>query len=62
MSSTYTCAICKGTFDKGLTDAEAAEQYLKEFPLTSRFIPVEQCDLVCRDCFEKLQLGTLEHP
>ena len=45
----YECAICKGIFEKQLTDEEAAEQLKDEFP---GFTP-DECDIVCDDCYKK---------
>lgn len=45
----YQCAICKGIFEKGLTDEEAKEQLLEEFGNYDS----EDCDLVCDDCYNE---------
>lgn len=45
----YQCAICKGIFEKVLTDEEAKEQLLEEFG----DYDVEDCDLVCDDCYNE---------
>ncbi len=50
MSDQYTCTICKGIFDKGWSDEEAAAE--KEEIFGS--VPLEECDLVCDDCFNQL--------
>lgn len=47
----FECAVCKGIFIKGLTDAEAEEQFKKEFP---RFIREKSDGLVCDDCFRTM--------
>ena len=48
----FKCAVCKGIFEKGLTDEEAKEQYKKEFP-NLPFEDYEQ-NLVCDDCYKKM--------
>lgn len=48
-SNEYQCAICKGIFEKALTDEEAKEQLLNEFGDYN----VEDCDLVCDDCYNE---------
>ncbi len=53
MSDTYICAVCGETFDKGLTDAEAAEQFKREFPSSSQTVPLAETDLVCDDCYQE---------
>ena len=50
MSEYFKCAVCKKTFKKGMTDEEAQEQLKKEF----KGFEVEECDLVCDDCFKKM--------
>lgn len=46
----FKCAMCQQTFDKAWTDEEAEDE-LKE---TFGSIPVDQCDVVCDDCYKKL--------
>lgn len=50
MSNTFTCAICKQTFEKGLTDEEAESQLNEEFPGAEP----EECALVCDDCYNEI--------
>jgi PHP family Zn ribbon phosphoesterase len=45
--SEYRCATCEGVFKKGLTDEEALKELKDRHPET----PVEECALVCDDCF-----------
>ncbi len=49
----YKCAVCHGVFEKGQTDEEA-EAELKE---TFGDVPVEECDIVCDDCWQKMGLS-----
>jgi hypothetical protein len=59
MSDTFTCAICRKTFDKLLTDEEATAQLGGEFP---GFKP-EDCGVVCDDCLNRHFTGdTPEQP
>lgn len=47
-SNEYKCALCKGVFEKGWSDEEA----LKEKDELWSGISIEECDLVCDDCFK----------
>lgn len=49
MADQFTCAICKETFDKALSDENAADALLTEFP----GFDVMDCDVVCEDCYQK---------
>jgi len=51
MAKKYTCAICKGVFDKVTPEDEALAE-LKEF---FGDIPVDECEIVCDDCWEKIR-------
>lgn len=55
--NTYKCDVCGETYEKGLTDAEAAKQFESEFP---GFEP-DDCGVVCDDCF-KCWSPIGEHP
>lgn len=46
----YQCAICSGIFTKGWSDEEADVELAQNFPNTS----VEDCDLVCDDCYNEV--------
>ncbi len=46
----FTCNICKGIFEKELSDEEAEEQLKEEFPGWT----TDQCDLICDDCYNEL--------
>lgn len=48
---TFTCALCKGTFEKGRSDAEAAAELGQNFP----GFAAHECDLVCDTCYNTLQ-------
>lgn len=49
MSNTYKCAVCQGTFEKGWSEEEALEELKENFNM-----PVEECDVVCDDCYRKM--------
>lgn len=49
----YECHLCKGVFQKGLTEGEAEEQLDEEFPGVDK----EDCELVCGDCFKAMDDG-----
>lgn len=46
----YRCSVCHKVFQKGQTDEEALKEKEDIFP----GIDVEDCDLVCDDCFEEM--------
>lgn len=48
----YQCSVCEGVFDKGWTDEEAKAELDVKFQ-----VPVEQCDVVCDDCYKKMGFG-----
>lgn len=45
----FKCAYCGGVFDKEWTDAEAKAELETNFGDW----PVEECAVVCDDCYEK---------
>ncbi|MCK5604807.1 hypothetical protein KAR91_23155 [Candidatus Pacearchaeota archaeon] len=51
MSEKYTCALCKGVFEKTVPEDEALAE-LKEF---FGDISVDECDIVCDDCWQKIR-------
>lgn len=51
MGEEYTCAMCQGIFGKTASEEEAKAE-LKEF---FGDVPVEDCDIVCDDCWEKIR-------
>ncbi len=50
----FRCAMCREVFYKGRPDGEAAAEHEERFPT----IPLDDCDLVCDDCFRKLSADT----
>jgi len=54
MSEEFTCAVCEGVFNKGRSEEEA----LAEKDRLWGELPVEECDLVCDDCFKLMGLGS----
>jgi hypothetical protein len=50
----FTCTVCHETFEKGLSDSEAVEQYAEEFPECQGVVPLSETDLVCDDCYKKI--------
>ena len=49
-ADTYTCAVCKETFEKGWCDDEAMEEAEEMFPS----IPEDEMELVCDDCYNEM--------
>lgn len=63
MSNTYICAVCKGEFEKGWSDEEALKEKNENFGNIKGFSKIEDCDLVCDDCYKKMTLPKhLEKP
>lgn len=57
MSSTeplgdFTCYVCKGEFTSPLSEAEAAEEYARQFPREAAVNKPHET--VCEDCYNKL--------
>lgn len=50
MSDTYTCATCRETYNKGWTDEEAKKEKDDSFPE----FEIEDCAMVCDDCYNKM--------
>ncbi len=46
----FKCAMCEQTFDKAWTDKEAKDELENTFGLIS----IEDCDVVCDDCYKKM--------
>ena len=46
----FKCEVCKGVFEKELTDKQVKEQLKNEFP---GFAPAD-CGIVCNNCFKKM--------
>ena len=53
MSDEYTCYLCKETFEKGVSDEEAMAEKDALWP----DVPVDDCELVCDDCFKMMGLN-----
>lgn len=47
-SKPLVCAFCRKAFLSSMSDEEALAQLAQEFP----DVPVEDCDIVCDDCFK----------
>ena len=52
----YRCASCNGIFEKGWSDEEAMEEKNRDFGNA----PMEDCVVVCDDCYQKFRPDT--HP
>lgn len=46
----YTCNLCAGVFDEAWSDEEAVDELKATFP----GFAVEQCSVVCDDCYQKI--------
>ncbi len=55
MADTYTCEMCKGTFDKGWTDEEAQAEAERLFPGMDH----SDMAMLCDDCFQKIQAAAM---
>lgn len=49
-SNEYQCVYCHGIFEKGWSDEEAKAELDETFP----GITVEECGLVCDDCWKEM--------
>jgi hypothetical protein len=54
--NTYECAMCGETYEKTWSDEEAIAEMNQYFG----DVPVEDCDVVCDDCFQKIH--PKDHP
>lgn len=57
MSEQYTCANCRGTFDKGWSDLEAMAEHEAMRPQYAAGAPgedIDDCAIVCDDCFKAM--------
>ena len=50
--SQFTCAVCKGVFEKGWSDEKAEAELDQTFG-----VPTDECDLVCDDCYKEMRFG-----
>jgi hypothetical protein len=48
VAESFVCALCKRTFARVWTDAEADAERARDFP----GVPADECDLVCAECYE----------
>ena len=51
----FICAICKKTYEKGQSDAEARKESLDIFGE----IPKEEMAVICDDCFNRKSLSEI---
>ena len=49
---TFTCAICRGVFEKQIPEEKVLEELAEYFGDVSP----DDCELVCDDCWEKMGL------
>jgi hypothetical protein len=49
MSASFTCSRCKGTFEKGWSEEEAAAELARDFAGHRQ----EDCDELCEDCYQR---------
>lgn len=59
MNNTYTCAHCRGTFEKGWSDEEAVAEAKEDFGSAPDQWN-ENAVMVCDDCYQKMKPS--EHP
>ncbi len=57
-TDTFTCAICKGTFNKIRSDEEVRAEYAQRFP--EQHAAGEERIVVCEDCFTKVTGGIFD--
>ncbi len=50
-NNSYTCALCKQTYTKAITDEEAMQETQQYWPETKQ----EECGVVCDDCWQKIR-------
>ena len=48
---TFTCAACGGTFEKACSDEDALAEKDQLWP----DVPIEQCVIICHDCFTAMR-------
>ena len=54
----YECAMCHGVFRKGVSDEEALNEFREDFPT----VPLEDADLICDHCYEKITEDVKKNP
>lgn len=55
MPNEFTCSVCGNTYEKGRSDEEAVEELSTHFP----GFEVEDCDVVCDNCFKQMGLDNV---
>lgn len=53
----YQCAVCGGEFESQVTVAQATKDLENDWPGT----PVEECEVVCGNCYAKF-MATVNTP
>lgn len=54
-TSTFTCTLCHGTYEKGWSDEEAQAEYVEKWP--SSAAAGVSTNIVCDDCFKAMGFG-----
>ena len=54
---TYTCSHCRGTFEPAWSDEEAKAEAAETFP----DVPLEECAIVCDECYKKIMSWAKEN-
>lgn len=54
----YRCEACKGIFKKGWSDAEALEEFQRDFPNVS----MDDTGIVCDKCYKLMQVDIKLNP
>lgn len=52
----YQCAMCRGVFEYAWTEEEAVAEKERDF----RAVPLEDCAVICDDCYQRVRPDT--HP
>ena len=51
IGTNYTCAMCKGVFQRAQSDEDALAEAQDTFPGAT----VEESEIVCEDCYQKIK-------
>lgn len=51
--NTFTCANCKGVFEKGWSDEAAAAELTENFGSN---VSTADCEVVCDDCYKQIMV------
>ena len=54
MAEKYQCAICRGIFEKVVSEDKALTELHEQF---GKGIAVEDCAIICDDCWQKIKPG-----